>query len=411
MKAAVWMLLLVLVSSSALAVFSRTDFTHFTIFNGNSATINWTDYGATPNNNFCWGESCANVLNPAATGIVKQAITQSPGFQQQSQNVIQHYPDSVNSTTPYSISYWFKSGSGQSITDGVFYLHGGAGGSVSNGTLLLAVGTTGGSQVPRVWIGCNQTKNIVSSAGARIYTGTTGMVSSTGWHHVVVMVNNGYAADDVSIIVDNVTNSVTKTGTFLNLSCDTALPSNVSINALWVDNTANWNPTIDIPVELIGRNFTQQEISELYNYGKGNEGEPDINFLNFTTDGGCTSPTSGCGGTSTLTPTFQVNTTSTAINNVTSCRVSNTSQLWSQMTGVTTTDANCTIASSTSTNVMWSCVMPSVGVLIPRNYLMEDNKVKKANGEIVKVTTGLKDFQKVEILSGININDEIQKPK
>lgn len=50
-------------------------------------------------------------------------------------------------------------------------------------------------------------------------------------------------------------------------------------------------------------------------------------------------------------------------------------------------------------------------VLIPRNYLMEDNKVKKANGDIVKVTTGLKDFQKVEILSGIDINDEIQKPK
>lgn len=50
-------------------------------------------------------------------------------------------------------------------------------------------------------------------------------------------------------------------------------------------------------------------------------------------------------------------------------------------------------------------------LLIPRSYMIDDNTVMKANGDKVQVKTGLKDFQQIEILSGITINDEIQKPK
>lgn len=47
---------------------------------------------------------------------------------------------------------------------------------------------------------------------------------------------------------------------------------------------------------------------------------------------------------------------------------------------------------------------------IPRSYLLEDGYVLLANEEKRKVTTGLKDYQKVEILSGITVNDIIYKP-
>ncbi len=50
-------------------------------------------------------------------------------------------------------------------------------------------------------------------------------------------------------------------------------------------------------------------------------------------------------------------------------------------------------------------------LLIPRNYLVNDSLVIKANGEKVHVKSGLKDYQKVEILSGITEEDELQKPK
>lgn len=50
-------------------------------------------------------------------------------------------------------------------------------------------------------------------------------------------------------------------------------------------------------------------------------------------------------------------------------------------------------------------------LLIPRSYLMNDSMVIKENGEKVRVKTGLKDYQKVEILSGITEADELQKPK
>ena len=48
-------------------------------------------------------------------------------------------------------------------------------------------------------------------------------------------------------------------------------------------------------------------------------------------------------------------------------------------------------------------------ILIPRNYLLNDSMVLKANGEKTIVKTGLKDFQKIEILSGLKETDEISK--
>jgi len=49
-------------------------------------------------------------------------------------------------------------------------------------------------------------------------------------------------------------------------------------------------------------------------------------------------------------------------------------------------------------------------VTIPRAYLLENNYVLLANKEKRKVITGLKDYQKVEILSGVTVNDMILKP-
>ncbi len=49
-------------------------------------------------------------------------------------------------------------------------------------------------------------------------------------------------------------------------------------------------------------------------------------------------------------------------------------------------------------------------VLIPRNYLQNDSLVFKSNGDKVIVKTGLKDYQKIEILSGIGAEDELVKP-
>ncbi len=48
-------------------------------------------------------------------------------------------------------------------------------------------------------------------------------------------------------------------------------------------------------------------------------------------------------------------------------------------------------------------------LLIPRNYLVNDSMVMKANGEMQKVETGLKDYQKIEIISGLSENDELIK--
>lgn len=49
-------------------------------------------------------------------------------------------------------------------------------------------------------------------------------------------------------------------------------------------------------------------------------------------------------------------------------------------------------------------------LLIPRNYTINDEYVIKANGDTVKVVAGLKDYQKIEILSGISTDDELVKP-
>lgn len=49
-------------------------------------------------------------------------------------------------------------------------------------------------------------------------------------------------------------------------------------------------------------------------------------------------------------------------------------------------------------------------LLIPRNYILNDSIVVKSNKEKVIVKTGLKDYQKIEILSGISAEDELIKP-
>jgi RND family efflux transporter MFP subunit len=49
-------------------------------------------------------------------------------------------------------------------------------------------------------------------------------------------------------------------------------------------------------------------------------------------------------------------------------------------------------------------------LLIPRNYAINDEYVIKSNGDTIKVVTGLKDYQKLEILSGISATDELLKP-
>lgn len=49
-------------------------------------------------------------------------------------------------------------------------------------------------------------------------------------------------------------------------------------------------------------------------------------------------------------------------------------------------------------------------LLIPRNYLLDGDQVQLENKEKRKVTTGLKDYQQVEILTGLTANDIILKP-
>lgn len=47
---------------------------------------------------------------------------------------------------------------------------------------------------------------------------------------------------------------------------------------------------------------------------------------------------------------------------------------------------------------------------IPRNYLTDDDYVITADNKKQKVTTGLKDYQRVEIVSGLNKDDVLLKP-
>ncbi len=48
---------------------------------------------------------------------------------------------------------------------------------------------------------------------------------------------------------------------------------------------------------------------------------------------------------------------------------------------------------------------------VPRNYLSEDSRLYLKNGEILKVTSGLKDYQKIEITSGLKGNEALILPK
>ncbi|MGZ8509825.1 MAG: efflux RND transporter periplasmic adaptor subunit [Chitinophagaceae bacterium] len=49
-------------------------------------------------------------------------------------------------------------------------------------------------------------------------------------------------------------------------------------------------------------------------------------------------------------------------------------------------------------------------VTVPRTYLTDENDLLLKNGEKRKVVTGLKDYQRVEILSGVSKDDLIKKP-
>lgn len=50
-------------------------------------------------------------------------------------------------------------------------------------------------------------------------------------------------------------------------------------------------------------------------------------------------------------------------------------------------------------------------LIIPRNYLLNDSTVLKGDDEKVIIRTGLKDYQKIEVLSGISAQDELVKPE
>ncbi len=50
-------------------------------------------------------------------------------------------------------------------------------------------------------------------------------------------------------------------------------------------------------------------------------------------------------------------------------------------------------------------------LLIPRNYLLNDSIVENKSGKQLIVKTGLKDYQMVEILSGIDVNEELILPE
>ena len=49
-------------------------------------------------------------------------------------------------------------------------------------------------------------------------------------------------------------------------------------------------------------------------------------------------------------------------------------------------------------------------ITIPRNFLLNDSTVTLANKEKRKITTGLKDYLKVEIVSGLTTSDQLIKP-
>jgi hypothetical protein len=48
---------------------------------------------------------------------------------------------------------------------------------------------------------------------------------------------------------------------------------------------------------------------------------------------------------------------------------------------------------------------------IPRPYLVEDSFVITSKNKRRRIITGLKDYQKVEVLSGLDVNEVILRPK
>lgn len=49
-------------------------------------------------------------------------------------------------------------------------------------------------------------------------------------------------------------------------------------------------------------------------------------------------------------------------------------------------------------------------ILVPRGYILNDSIVIKSNGDKVIIKTGLKDYQNIEIVSGVGAHDELIKP-
>jgi hypothetical protein len=47
---------------------------------------------------------------------------------------------------------------------------------------------------------------------------------------------------------------------------------------------------------------------------------------------------------------------------------------------------------------------------IPRSYLIDETFVLLKDGEKRKIATGLKDYQRVEVVSGLSMDDIIKKP-
>lgn len=52
----------------------------------------------------------------------------------------------------------------------------------------------------------------------------------------------------------------------------------------------------------------------------------------------------------------------------------------------------------------------SKALLIPRKCVLNDSLVIKTNGDTVKIETGLKDYQNIEVISGISKTDELRIP-
>jgi HlyD family secretion protein len=95
---------------------------------------------------------------------------------------------------------------------------------------------------------------------------------------------------------------------------------------------------------------------------------------------------------SKINPTMNERTKSFTIN---ANFVSNTNELFANLT----CEANIVIA------------VKEKAITIPRSYLLEGDSVLFAKNKKIKVITGLKDFKKVEIISGLDSTIEIYKPK